>query len=69
MIDSGILTEAKAAELAELMEATNPADLTCGITAIQTQLIALAAAKTRALEASATRAQIAEARTTLSLSS
>ena len=34
------------------MEATNPAALTRGITAIQTQLIALAAAKTQALEAS-----------------
>lgn len=69
VIDSGILTEAKATELAELMEATNPANLTRGITAIQTQLIALAAAKTRALEASATRAEIAEARTTLSRAS
>jgi transposase InsO family protein len=69
VIDSGILTEAKATELAELMEATNPADLTRGITAIQTQLIALAAAKTRALEASSTRAEINEARTTLSRAS
>lgn len=69
VIDSGTLTEAKATELAELMEATNPADLTRGITAIQTQLIALAAAKTRALEASPTRAEIAEARTTLSRAS
>ena len=67
--DSGILTEAKAAELADLMAMTNPADLTRGITTIQTQLIALAAAKTRALEASSTRAQIAEARTTLSRAS
>lgn len=40
-----LLTEAKAAELAELMEATNPANLTSGITAVRTQLIALAAAK------------------------
>ena len=69
VIDSGILTETKAAELADLMEATNPADLTRGITTIQTQLIALAAAKTRALEASATRAEIDEARTTLSRAS
>ena len=69
VINSGILTEAKAAELAQLMEATNPADLTRGITKIQTQLIALAAAKTQALEASATRAEIAEARTTLSRAS
>lgn len=69
VIDSGILTGAKAAELAELMETTNPADLTRGITTIQTQLIALAAAKTRALEASSTRAQIDEARTTLSRAS
>lgn len=69
VIDSGILTETKAAELAQLMKATNPADLTRGITKIQTQLIALAAAKTRALEASSTRAQIAEASTTLSRAS
>lgn len=69
VIDSGILTEAKAAELAELMDKTNPADLTRGITAIQTQLIALAAAKTRALETASTRAQIDEARTTLSRAS
>jgi len=69
VIDSGILTGAKAAELAQLMEITNPADLTRGITTIQTQLIALAAAKTRALEASSTRAQIAEASTTLSRAS
>src|SRR5680860_112560 len=69
VLDSGILTEAKAAELAQLMEITNPADLTRGITTIQTQLIALAAAKTRALEASSTRAQIAEASTTLSRAS
>jgi transposase InsO family protein len=69
VIDSGILTQAKAAELAELMEITNPADLTRGITTVQTQLIALAAAKTRALEASSTRAQIAEASTTLSRAS
>ncbi|MET3812122.1 transposase family protein [Arthrobacter sp. UYEF3] len=40
VIDSGILTGTKAAELAELMETTNPADLTRGITTIQTQLIA-----------------------------
>lgn len=69
VIDSGILTETKAAELAELMEATNPATLTRGITTIQSQLIALAAAKTRALETSTTRAEIAEASTTLSRAS
>ncbi len=67
--DSGILTGAKAAELAELMEITNPADLTRGITTIQTQLITLAAAKTRALETSSTRAQIDEASKTLSRAS
>ncbi|MCD4853609.1 hypothetical protein LN996_22565, partial [Arthrobacter sp. AK01] len=62
-------TEAKATELAELMETTNPAELTRGITRIQTQLIALAAEKTQALEASITRAEITEARTTLSRAS
>jgi hypothetical protein len=69
VIDSGILTEAKAAELAELMDKTNPADLTRGITTVQTQLIALAAAKTRALEASSTRAQMDEAREVISRTS
>lgn len=69
VIDSGTLTEAKAAELAQLMETTNPADLTRGITTIQTQLIALAAAKTQALEATSTRAQIDEAREVISRAS
>ena len=69
VIDAGILTEAKAAELAALMDTTNPADLTRGITTIQTQLIALAAAKTQALEASSTRAQIDEARELISRAS
>jgi hypothetical protein len=69
VIGSGILTQAKAAEFAELTETTNPADLTRGITTIQTQLIALAAAKTRALETSTTRAEIGEARPTLSRAS
>jgi hypothetical protein len=69
VIDAGTLTEAKAAELAALMETTNPADLTRGITTIQTQLIALAAAKTQALEASSTRAQIDEARELISRAS
>jgi len=69
VIDSGILTEAKAAEFARLMETTNPAELTRGITKIQAQLIALAAAKTRALKASSTRAEIDEAGTRLSRAS
>ncbi|MET3721782.1 hypothetical protein ABIB27_003658 [Arthrobacter sp. UYEF21] len=38
------------------MAITNPADLTRGSTTIQTQLIAVAAAKTRALKTSSTRA-------------
>lgn len=54
LIDSGILTGAKAAELAHLMAITNPAGLICRITTIQTQLIALAPAKTSVLEASPT---------------
>lgn len=66
---AGNSSTTKATEFAELIEATNPAGLTRGITAVQTQLIALAAAKTRALEASSTRAEIAEARTTLSRAS
>ncbi|WP_051479069.1 DDE-type integrase/transposase/recombinase, partial [Arthrobacter sp. H5] len=69
VLDSGILSQDKATELAQLIDTTNPADLTRGITAIQNQLIKLAAEKTRALEASSTRAQIAEASTILTRAS
>lgn len=69
VIDSGALTPAKTAELGQLMDTINPADLTRGITVIQNQLIKLAAEKTRALEASSTRAKIDEASETLSRAS
>jgi hypothetical protein len=67
--DSGVLTPGKAAELAALFNATNPADLTRGITDIQLQLISLAADKTQAMRPSPTRAKIREARTPVSRAS
>jgi hypothetical protein len=69
VIDSGILTAGKAAELAALFEATNPAELTRQITAIQTRLIALAKDKTEAITANLSRAKPDEARDQLSRAS
>jgi hypothetical protein len=69
VIDSGILTPEKAAELAALFEVTNPAELTRKITAIQTRLINLAKDKTSAVTASVSRAKIGEARDHLSRAS
>lgn len=69
LIDSGALTAAKTAELNELFDSTNPADLTRQITAIQTRLIHHAAAKTTALSAGITRAKPDEARTHVSRAS
>ena len=63
VIDSGVLTTAKAAELTALFKNTNPAELTRQITAIQTRLSHLAAAKTTALSAGTSRAKPGEART------
>ena len=56
VLDSGILTAKKAAKLATVFEATNPAELTRQITAIQTRLIALATDKTTAITAGVSRA-------------
>jgi hypothetical protein len=58
VIDAAVLTPAKSAELAALFSATNPADLTRGITDIQLQLISLAGEKTQAVRQSPTRAKI-----------
>lgn len=69
VIDSGIMTVEKAAEVAALFEATNPAELTRRITTIQTQLIALAKDKTAAITASVSRAKPAQARDQLSRAS
>jgi len=69
VLDSGVLGAEKTAELTALFEATNPADLTRQITAIQTRLIHLAATKTAALAAGASRAQPDEARPQLSRAS
>ena len=69
VLDSGTLTPQKAAELATLFEATNPAELTRQITAIQTRLIALAKDKTEAVTASLSRANTDEARDQLSRAS
>lgn len=69
VLDSGVLTTAKTAELKALFDAVNPADLTRDITAIQTRLIHLAAAKTAALNAGVSRAKLGEARTRLSRAS
>ncbi|MCH1883256.1 transposase [Agrococcus sp. ARC_14] len=46
VIESGILSDQKRAELEAIFEATNPAELTRRIVDIQTRLIHLAAAKT-----------------------
>ena len=69
VIDSGILTSDKILDLATQFEAINPAELTRGITAIQTRLIHLAAAKTTAHRTSVTRAKPDEAREHISRAS
>jgi hypothetical protein len=66
VIDSGVMTTAKAAEFAALFEATNPAELTRKITAIQIRLINLAEEKTKAISTSVSRAKIDEASTHVS---
>ncbi len=66
VIDSEIMTLEKAAEFAALFEATNPAELTRKITAIQIRLITLAEEKTKAITASVSRAKIDEARDQIS---
>ena len=69
VLDSGILTAKKAAKLATVFEATNPAELTRQITAIQTRLIALATDKTTAITAGVSRAKTDEASDQLSRAS
>ena len=69
VLDSGVLSDVKTAELAALFATTNPADLTRKITTIQTRLIALAKDKTNAVTANISRAKPAEARDQLSRAS
>jgi hypothetical protein len=69
VIDSGILTTEKAAELTTLFEVTNPAELTRKITAIQSRLITLAKDKTEVVTANLSRAKPDEARDQLSRAS
>lgn len=69
VLDSGVLTTAKAAEFAHLFDMANPAELTRQITAIQTRLIALAKDKTEAITARVSRAKTDEARNQLSRAS
>lgn len=68
-LDSRILTETKATELAGLFDPTNPTDLTRQITVIQTGLIRLAADKTDAIGAKIARAKPNEAHEQLSRAS
>lgn len=69
VIDSGVLTDAKRAELEGIFDATNPAELTRRIVDIQTRLIHLAAAKTDVLSQTVSRANSDEARDQLSRAS
>lgn len=69
VIDSGVLSNGKQTELEAIFDATNPADLTRGITDIQTRLIHLAAAKTDVLNHTVSRAKPNEARDQLSRAS
>lgn len=69
VINSGVLSDQKAAELEALLAETNPAQLTRGITEIQTRLIHLASAKTDALSRTASRAKPGEARAPISRAS
>lgn len=62
VLESGVLTEQKQAELEAVFEATNPAELTRRIVDIQTRLIHLAAAKTDVLNQTLSRANPGEAR-------
>jgi hypothetical protein len=69
VLDTGVLADASATNLAATFAATNPADLTRSIIRIQTRLIDLARAKTSALTPTISRAKTDEARTPLSRAS
>ena len=69
VLESGVMNEASQRQLAELFEATNPAELTRKITRIQQELIRLAADKNKALISDLSRAKIGEARTVISRAS
>lgn len=69
VLESGAMDEASQRQLAELFDATNPAELTRSITRIQQNLIRLAATKNQALSPDPTllkRAKIDEERTEIS---
>jgi hypothetical protein len=61
VIDSMVMAPSRAAELAEVFEETNPAELTRQITMIQSRLISLARDKTEAVTVTVSRAKIGEA--------
>ena len=63
--ESGIMNETSQRQLAEVFEATNPAELTNQITRIQQELTRLAADKNTALFSDLSRAKIDEARTVI----
>lgn len=69
VLKSGVLSAEKVAELDTVFEATNPAELTRQITAIQTRVITLATDKTRAITAAVSRAKTNEAGNQLSRAS
>lgn len=69
VLESKVMDEASAKELAELFEATNPAELTRSITRIQQELIRLAGDKNKVLTSELSRAKIDEARTVISRAS
>ena len=56
-----VMVPSRAAELAEVFEETNPAELTRQITTIQSRLISLARDKTEAVTVAVSRAKIGEA--------
>lgn len=69
VLDSGVMNAERGAELAQLFDDTNPADLTREITTIQARLITLAKDKTEAHTVHVSRAKIGEASDTLSRAS
>jgi hypothetical protein len=69
VLESGVMDEASQRQLAELFDATNPAELTRKITRIQQELIRLAADKNKALISDLSRAKIDEARIVISRAS
>ena len=69
VLESGVISQMGAKELAELFAVTNPAELTRKITGIQQELIRLAAAKNQVFNSDPSRAKIGEARGVISRAS